>query len=187
MEIFIVNFVDVLQNRERERETFTMTRVTYGVAISSFHSFRSLSECEHLETTPKVVKEALQRDYYVEDILTVDSSASKAKELQLGLFSTLARKCLSNTLSIWRLVIDSAFRDFDLEVVKRNVSDEGFKQFYMSLLYVLRLEVRSLHLPPCTQVGDLKNSELQLVHFSNQIEFASEWNTDQKKTKLNLI
>ena len=65
-----------------------MTRVSH-VASSSFHSIRSLSECGNYETTPKVVKEALQRDFYIDDILTGASSASKTKELQLGLISTL--------------------------------------------------------------------------------------------------
>ena len=68
-----------------------MTRVTYGVASSSFRSIRSSSQCENFETTPKEGKKALQRDFYVDDILTGASSASKAKELQLGLISTLTQ------------------------------------------------------------------------------------------------
>ena len=43
---------------KKEIETFRMTRVTYGVASSSFHSIRSLSECGNCETTPKEVKES---------------------------------------------------------------------------------------------------------------------------------
>ena len=87
---------------KKEIETFRMTRVTYGVASSSFHSIRFLSECGNFETTPKEVKEALQRDFYVDDILTGASSASKAKELQTGLIFTLKqaqfdlRKCVSS-------------------------------------------------------------------------------------------
>ena len=59
-----------------------------SVTSSSFHSIRSLSECGNFETTPKEVKEALQRDFYVDDISTDLSSASKAK-LQIGLISPL--------------------------------------------------------------------------------------------------
>ena len=66
-----------------------MTRVTYGVASSSFHSIRSSSECGNFETTLKEVKEAPQRDFYVDDILTGAFSASKEKELYFSLISTL--------------------------------------------------------------------------------------------------
>ena len=70
---------------KKEIETFRLTRVTYG---SSFHTIRSLSECGNFGTTPKEVKEALQRDFYVDDISTGASSASKAK-LQIGLIPIL--------------------------------------------------------------------------------------------------
>ena len=66
-----------------------MTRVTNGVASSSFHSIRSLSECGNFETTPTEVKEVLQGDFYVDDILTNASSPSDTKELQRVLISTL--------------------------------------------------------------------------------------------------
>ena len=66
-----------------------MTRVTNGVASSCFHSIRSLSECGNFETTPTEVKEVLQRDFYVDDILTDASSPSDTKELQRVLISTL--------------------------------------------------------------------------------------------------
>ena len=66
-----------------------MIRENYGEAGSSFHSIRSSSDCGTFGTTPNEVKEAVQRDFHVDDILTGTSSASKAKELPLGLISTL--------------------------------------------------------------------------------------------------
>ena len=50
---------------------------------------RPLLECGNLETTPKEVKEAHQLDFYIDDTLTIASSASRAKGLQLLLISTL--------------------------------------------------------------------------------------------------
>ena len=73
-----------------------MPRVTYGVASSSFHSIRSLSECGNFETTPEEVKNALQCDFYVDDSLTGASSESKAKELHICLISTLKQADLRN-------------------------------------------------------------------------------------------
>ena len=45
------------------------------------------------------------------------------------------------SLSFWRFVIDSVFREFELvEMVKQNLSDEGFQKSPMSLC-VSRLEI----------------------------------------------
>ena len=74
-----------------EFETFKITSVTYGVASSSLHSIQSLPECGNFEKPLKEVKEALQRAFYVDDILTGSSFTSKAKTLQLGFISSLTQ------------------------------------------------------------------------------------------------
>ena len=50
--------------------TYRMTRVAYGIASSSFHAVRSLLDCAKFPNTPEIVEEAIERDFYVDDILT---------------------------------------------------------------------------------------------------------------------
>ena len=70
-------------------DTYRMTRVTYGVASSSYHAIRCLLECANFDDTAELVKEALRRDFYVDDILTGASSEQEAEQLQDGLIQTL--------------------------------------------------------------------------------------------------
>ena len=72
-------------------DTYRMTRVTYGVASSSYHSIRCLTECANIESTPEPVREAIKRDFYVDDLLTGASSEKEAEQLQDGLISTLKK------------------------------------------------------------------------------------------------
>ena len=58
-----------------------MTRVTYGVASSSYHSIRSLLECANADDTPIETSKAIRRDFYVDDILTGASSEQEAKKI----------------------------------------------------------------------------------------------------------
>ena len=69
--------------------TYRMTRVTYGVASSSFHAVRSLLDCAKFPNTPEMVKEAIERVFYVDDILTGAKNLEEAKLLQTGLIETL--------------------------------------------------------------------------------------------------
>ena len=69
--------------------TYRMTRVTYGVASSSFHAIRSLLDCAKSPKTPEIVKDAIERDFYVDDILTGAENLEEAKNLQTGLIDTL--------------------------------------------------------------------------------------------------
>ena len=68
-----------------------MTRVTYGVASSSYHSIRSLRECANLSEVSTEVQRAIFRDFYVDDILTGANSIDEARILQKQLVETLKR------------------------------------------------------------------------------------------------
>ena len=56
-----------------------MTRVTYSVAPSQYHSNRSLIECSKFENVSPKVQRCLQHDLYVDDILTGANSEAEAK------------------------------------------------------------------------------------------------------------
>ena len=71
--------------------TYRMTRVTYGMASSSYHSICSPREGATFEDTQETVHDALTRDFYVDDILTGASSETEAVELQDGLIKTLKK------------------------------------------------------------------------------------------------
>ena len=72
-------------------QTFRLTRVIYGVASSSYHSIRCLREAAQLEGVPKAAKEAILRDFYVDDILTGARSIEAAEQLLNDLTQTLER------------------------------------------------------------------------------------------------
>ena len=55
---------------EGQIETLRMTRVTYGVASSSYHSIRSLQKFANHSEVPSDVERAIMSDLYVDDILT---------------------------------------------------------------------------------------------------------------------
>ena len=61
-------------------QTLRMTRVTYGNAAASYHSIRALTECAKEPNVTNNVREAIQRDFYVDDTLTGASSVEQAKE-----------------------------------------------------------------------------------------------------------
>ena len=52
-------------------QIFRLTRMINGVASSFNHSIMCLGEAAKLEGVPKAAKEAILRDFYVDDILTV--------------------------------------------------------------------------------------------------------------------
>ena len=66
-----------------------MTRLTYGVASSSYHSIRSLSEGAKADDTPTEISKTILRDFYADDILTGTPSKQEAKQLQTSLINTL--------------------------------------------------------------------------------------------------
>ena len=72
-------------------QTYRMSRVTYGVASSSYHSIRSLLECAKADDTPSETSKAILGDFYVDDIITVAPSEHEAKQLQRSLFKHLKK------------------------------------------------------------------------------------------------
>ena len=86
-------------------ETHRMTRVTYGVASSSYHSVRSLVEYAKFGDTPPEVSTALRRDFYVDDILTGADSVETARKLQIRLIATLKKAQLD--LQKWTCSVPS--------------------------------------------------------------------------------
>ena len=72
-------------------QTYRMTKVTYGVASSSYHSIRSLSECVKADDTSSETSKALLRDFYVDDILTGAPSEQEVKQLQTSLINTFKK------------------------------------------------------------------------------------------------
>ena len=69
--------------------TLRMTRVTYGVTSSSYHSIRALQIATTATTIPATI-EALQRGFYVDDYLGGADSTQAAIALRAGLTQALA-------------------------------------------------------------------------------------------------
>ena len=82
-------------------EHLRMTRVTYGSATSAYHSIRALRETAR-ETGDKRVKQAILKDFYVDDLLSGANSIEEAIQMQDELNKTLSkgqfslRKWISN-------------------------------------------------------------------------------------------
>ena len=70
-------------------QTFRLTRVIYWVASSPYRSIRCLREAAQLDGAPKAAKEAILRDFFVDDILTGASSIEEAEQLLNDLMQTL--------------------------------------------------------------------------------------------------
>ena len=70
-------------------ETFRMTRVTYGIASSSFHSIRPLQVLAE-ETTNTKLRLSLTTDMYVDDLLTGCEDSEAAEKLQDAIITLLA-------------------------------------------------------------------------------------------------
>ena len=87
-------------------DTYRMTRCTYGIISSSYHSIPSLTNCSKCDNVPLPVQQAFRRDLCVDHILTGANSVSEAKALPTGLIATLKqsqfdlRKWTSNTPAI---------------------------------------------------------------------------------------
>ena len=70
-------------------ETFRMTRVTYAIACSSFHSIRPLHFLAE-ETTNNKLRLSLTTDMYVDDLLTGCEDSKAAEKLQDAIITLLA-------------------------------------------------------------------------------------------------
>ena len=81
-------------DRQQQFDTYRMTRVTYGVASSSYHIIRSLVECANLEGLCPEAQLSVNRDFYVDDKLTGANSVEEAKKLQNDILQVLKQaKC----------------------------------------------------------------------------------------------
>ena len=70
-------------------ETHRMTRVTYGIVSSSFHSIRPLQNLAE-ETTNTKLRLSLTTDMYVDDLLTRCEDSKTAEKLQDAIITLLA-------------------------------------------------------------------------------------------------
>ena len=70
-------------------ETYRMTRVTYGIASSSFHSIRPLQVLAE-ETTITKLRLSLTSDMYVDDLLTGCKVSKATEKLQDAIITLLA-------------------------------------------------------------------------------------------------
>ena len=77
---------------DTELKTYRMTRVTYGITLSSYHSIRpqrvladSCTNCN--------LRLAINNDMYVDDLLTGASDVEHAAQLQDEIIATLETAC----------------------------------------------------------------------------------------------
>ena len=73
-------------------EHFRMTRVTYGIASSSFHSIRSLFEAARVNFD-EIASPIIERDFYVDDLVTGADSVSEGIEMFERIFECLKNSC----------------------------------------------------------------------------------------------
>ena len=66
-----------------------MTKCTYGVTSSSYHSIISLTNCADGNNVPIPVQQANRYGFYVDDILTGTNSVSEGKTLRTDLIATM--------------------------------------------------------------------------------------------------
>ena len=71
-----------------EIKVYRMTRVTYGLASSCYHSVRALQDAADSCSNPEVEK-VIKRDFYVDDLLSGAGTMEEAKRLQQGVFEQL--------------------------------------------------------------------------------------------------
>ena len=73
---------------DTELQTYRMTRVTYGIASSSYHSIRPLKALADSFTNSNL-RLAINNDMYVDDLLTGASDVEHAAQLQDEIIATL--------------------------------------------------------------------------------------------------
>ena len=71
-------------------KTYRMTRVTYGIRSSAYHSTRSLTETA-LDVDDEITAQVIRNDFYVDDALTGADTVEEAVVLQDNLISTLKK------------------------------------------------------------------------------------------------
>jgi hypothetical protein len=71
-------------------QVYQMTRVTYGVASSSYHSTKGLQEVAKNHSSSPDIQRVIEDDFYVDDLLTGARTLEEAIQLEDDLISTLA-------------------------------------------------------------------------------------------------
>ena len=71
-------------------EHWRLTRVIFGIATSAYHSIRALQETAK-ETVDKRVKQAILKDFYVDNLLSGANSIEEAKQMQDEMNKTLSK------------------------------------------------------------------------------------------------
>ena len=99
---------------DTELKTYRMTRVTYGIASSSYHSIRPLKALTD-SCTNSNLRLAINNDMYVDDLLRGASDVEHATQLQDEIIATLKTACFDIrkwTSSVSSLVerLPSSFR-----------------------------------------------------------------------------
>ena len=121
------NFHRILWREKKTDEIkhLRMTRVTYGVASSAYHSIRALQEMAK-ETTNKQISEIILNDMYVDDLLSGCFSFEEAIDLQSEIISLLKsggfdlRKWTSNKPDLVRRLDKSYHESGDDTVFDRD-------------------------------------------------------------------
>ena len=106
---------------DTELRTYRMTRVTYGIASSSYHSIRPLKALAD-SCTNSNLRLAINNDMYVDDLLTGASDVEHATQLQDEIIATLKTACFDIrkwTSSVSSLVarLPSSFRENSDEMI----------------------------------------------------------------------
>ena len=110
---------------ETEVKTYRMTRVTYGIASSSYHSIKPLKALED-SCTNSNLHFAINNDIYVDDLLTGASDIEHATQLQHEIIATLKTACFdirkwpSRVLSIVERLPSSSRESSDEMIIKIN-------------------------------------------------------------------
>ena len=70
-------------------QTYRMTKVTYGVACSSYHAVRSFLKLSKIDEILGETSRAIERDFYTDGVLTGATSEQEAELFQAILVRTL--------------------------------------------------------------------------------------------------
>ena len=117
-------------------EHFRMTRVTYGIASSSFHSIRSLFEAA-MVNFDEIASPIIERDFYVDDLVTGADSVSDGIEIFEKVFECLKNSCFeirkwsSNSLEVLDSIPGSLHETDSLRFDKSHAVKELGVHFFL--------------------------------------------------------
>ena len=155
-------------------QIYRMTRVTYGVASSSYHAIRALRDA-NLGAVSELARIIL-RDFYVDDLMSGAKTVTKAIELQTGLHQHLAgqhfevRKWASSHPDVLKHIDTSLLEHeatFDIGNEEHTIKTLGIRwkpvgdYFFFSIGHVL---------PEATRAGLTKRTMLSLRDSPREIK-----------------